>query len=123
VAAVVNDLANYTPGPDCLAARERLLDGIMATWKRPVRKAKTPAPIATTSDLVTIDLSSERQAVARLYAAWQKELVNKQEATRQAAEAHSSPGDNYWAAEAKARAKWLAAANFVEMLEEARRRC
>jgi hypothetical protein len=42
---VVNDLAAYTPGPECLAARKRLLEGIMATWpKRAPPVAKRPQP-------------------------------------------------------------------------------
>lgn len=75
------------------------------------------------TDLVTIDLDEERGAVAKLYATWQRALAEKQDTIRYASEHKVAIGDGYWQAEAKARAKWVAAANFVEMLEEARRRC
>jgi hypothetical protein len=72
------------------------------------------------TDLVTIDLDEERMAVSRLYATWQRELTAKQQAVADACINHASPGPNYWDPEAKARAKYLVAANFVEMLEQAR---
>jgi hypothetical protein len=73
------------------------------------------------SDLITIDIDQEKQAVDRLYAAWQEALVDKQKAIADAVASHASPGNNYWLPEQKAKAKWIVAANFVEMLEAARR--
>lgn len=72
------------------------------------------------SDLITIDLDQERDAVRRLYVELQKATAAKQAALAIANKTHSNPGDNYWQAEAKARARWIVAANFVEMLEHAR---
>lgn len=72
-------------------------------------------------DLITIDLDEERKAVHRLYVELQKATAAKSAALVVAHEAHSSPGGDYWQAEAKARAKWIVAANFVEMLEQCRK--
>ena len=73
------------------------------------------------SDLITIDLDEERMAVGRLHAEWQKKLAAKQALLALAATQHTSPGDNYWLPEQKAKARWIVAANFVEMLEQARK--
>jgi len=72
------------------------------------------------SDLITIDIDQEKEAVARLYAAWQKELAIKRQMVADAIDHHAGPGNNYWLPEAMAKAKWIVAANFVEMLEAAR---
>jgi len=72
------------------------------------------------ADLITIDIDQEKEAVARLYAAWQKALEAKRKMVAAAIETHTSPGNNYWLPEEKAKAKWIVAANFVEMLEAAR---
>lgn len=69
------------------------------------------------TDLLTIDLDQERMAVGKLYVEWQKALAAKTATVEYAAENHVSPGNNYWLEEAKARARWIVAANFLEMLE------
>lgn len=74
------------------------------------------------TDLMTIDLDEERAAVGRLFADWQKELAAKVEAVEFSHVNRVSPGDHYWEAEAKARARWVVASNFVQLLEQARRR-
>lgn len=77
----------------------------------------SPEAIANT---ILIDLDTEKAAVGRLYVEWQKELAAKNATVAYAAANHVSPGDNYWLAEAKAKARYIIAANFVEMLEAAR---
>lgn len=72
------------------------------------------------SNLITIDIDQEKEAVARLYAAWQEALAAKQQTLADAVASHASLGNNYWLLEQKAKAKWIVAANFVEMLEQAR---
>lgn len=64
-----------------------------------------------------IDLVQERQAVARLHAAWQAELAKKRALLDVAVRDHSSPGDNYWLPEHKARARYLAGAAVLDVLE------
>jgi hypothetical protein len=71
-------------------------------------------------DMISIDLDKERMAVERLHAAWQEERQRKQALLAECAANHTSPGPNYWEAEARARAKYTMAANFVEMLEKAK---
>ena len=125
----MTDLADHIPSPALIAARERFLQAAIDApyWNPPAKKPnfnpkpKRAAPPPPPPDLLTIDLDQERQAVARLYAAWQEELAKKRALCEAASTDHTSPGDNYWLPEAKARARWLVAANFVEMLEGAHR--
>lgn len=70
------------------------------------------------TDLVTIDLDHERMTAAKLYVEWQKALAEKRAIVEYAAENKVSPGNNYWLKEATARARWIAASNFVEVLEQ-----
>lgn len=72
------------------------------------------------SNLITIDIDQEKEALARLYAEWQNQLAIKRQAVADAIASHVSPGNNYWLPEEKAKARWIVAANFVEMLEQAR---
>lgn len=117
----MTDLADYAPGPDCLAAREKLLEGIMATWKQPKPKQPRPAAAPPPDTLIVIDIAIEKEAVGRLYVEWQKELAAKRAICEVASRDKTNPGDNYWLPEAKAKARWIVAANFVEMLEAAHR--
>jgi hypothetical protein len=115
--------------PEARAAQERHLEALIAApfWNppykkpnffpRPKRQAPPPAPV---SDLLTIDLEQERAARDRYYAKWQEELAKKIALVNLGNVNHTSPGNNYWLPEAKAKARWIIAANFVEMLEGAR---
>jgi hypothetical protein len=71
-------------------------------------------------DLIGIDLGKERMAVERLYAVWREERRRKMELLAECTANHTSPGSNYWEAEARAHAKYAMAANFVELLEKAK---
>lgn len=71
--------------------------------------------------LLTIDLEIERAIADKLLNEWRKAKAAKDAALVVASQTKSNPGDNYWQAEAKARAKWIVAANFVDMLEDAYR--
>ena len=115
----MTDLGSYTPGQACIAAREALLEGIVATWpqKRPKPKPVPEPP----RDLMMIDIEGERAAVARLFKAWQEALAEKVATVLYASQNKVDPGEHYWQAEAKARARWVIAANFLELLEAARR--
>jgi len=119
-------VADADPNSPSLAeARERFLQDCIDApyWNPPYRKPnfsprpKAAPPPPPPGNLITIDIDQERKAVARLYAAWQKELAARQQAIDDAVASHASPGNNYWLPEARARARWIAAANFVEMLE------
>jgi hypothetical protein len=74
--------------------------------------------IVAVADLITIDLKLERAARDRLLVEWRKAKAAKDAAVAIASQNHTSPGDGYWQEEAKARARWVVAANFVEMLED-----
>jgi hypothetical protein len=102
--------------PSLVEARERLLKGIMATWPAP-RAAVAIKALTQPVDLITIDLELERAARDRLLVEWRKAKAAKDAALAIASQHHTSPGDGYWQEEAKARARWIVAANFVEMLE------
>lgn len=124
---------DLVPSPALIAAREKLIEAYIATpaekWNPPYKKPgwmtprlPKPAPKAEVpTDLLTIDLLLEKAAVGRLYVAWQGKLAEKSAVVQYAAEHKVNPGDNYWLEEAKARARYIVAANFVEMLEQARR--
>lgn len=71
-------------------------------------------------DLVTIDLDVERETVKRLWEKWQKAAAAKRAAIEEAVTSHTHLGNNYWLPEHEARARYVIAANFVDMLEAAR---
>jgi hypothetical protein len=113
----MTDLGTYTPGPDCLAARERLLEGIMATWpKFGPRKLvpKEPPPSTEISDALK---RAADASVEKYRRTWQHEL-----AAKRAIEAEpNTPPVNYWEPEHRARARLHGAKELRQAVREAMR--
>lgn len=94
--------------PTLLAARERLLEGIVATWPSSRQKVAKPK-----RNLVVIDLDAERAKVEELRLKWQREVVKKEAMLA----AGTTPGHNYWETEHRARVQYILAAGLLDQLE------
>jgi hypothetical protein len=98
------------PGPELLEARQRLLDGIMATWspKRPAASPRRPVFVITTEAIEAV--------TARYGELWLKAHTAKAAQLALASATKASPGDGYWKAEHAARARYGTALALQEAL-------
>ena len=97
--------------PTLVAARERLLAGIMATWPKPRSRSK---PVAPAPDPLTAELA----ALERLGATWRDERMKLNAIVADSVNSHTSPPNNYWVAERRAYQKLLVAAAVVAVLHD-----
>lgn len=111
----MTDLADYTPGPALLAARQKLLEGIAATWKRPITRSSPKAAPPSRHERV-IDLDEAAAAVDRYTAEWAKARQTKVEIVEYSARTKTSPPNNYWVPEHQARGRLIAAMAVLEAL-------
>jgi hypothetical protein len=109
------DLGTYTPGPDCLAARERLLEGIMATWPKFEPRKLVPKEQAPSTEISDAMIAAAEKAVVDRRAIWLRELK-----ARRAIEAElNTPPVNFWEKEFAARARLRAAKQIRAAIREA----
>jgi hypothetical protein len=104
---VVVVMADFSP--ELLAARERLLDGIVSTW--PIKAS--PAPLVRPTYPITIEAAAA--AAERYRRQWQDALAEKD-----AVVASGTAGrvDGYWKREHRSRALYAGALLLLEAISE-----